>query len=141
MVLSTHSPVALKMGTQQIIPRSLVSETRPSKLNQAGPERGLLDPSKRALRARSMVESGTFFSTSKDDEEDVEEGSGLFRTTSYRRAVYSGMDLDSSSMDLRNHRLSQLVLKGVEEVKEGQASPRQMKRKVSATSFFNRWIT
>ncbi|KAL7879162.1 hypothetical protein AOLI_G00101360, partial [Acnodon oligacanthus] len=137
VVLSTHSPVAQKMGTQQLIPRSLVSETRPSKASQAGPERqglgGLLDPSKRAIRARSMVESGAFFSTSREDEEDAEESPGLLRrglrSTSYRRAVVSGVDLDSPSADLKNHRLSQPVLKGLTEVKEGPGSPRPAKSK------------
>ncbi|XP_072550857.1 rho guanine nucleotide exchange factor 26-like [Salminus brasiliensis] len=138
VVLSTHSPAALKMGTQQLIPRGLVSETRPSKVSQAGPERqglgGLLDPSKRALRARSMVESGAFFSTSRDDdEEDVDETPQMFkrglRSTSYRRAVVSGIDQDSPSVDLKNQRLSQPVLKGVMEVKEGHGSPRAAKSK------------
>uniref|UniRef100_A0A8B9GXZ6 Rho guanine nucleotide exchange factor 26 n=1 Tax=Astyanax mexicanus TaxID=7994 RepID=A0A8B9GXZ6_ASTMX len=127
VVLSTHSPAAMKVGTQQLIPRGLVSETRPSKSSQAGPERqglgSLLDPSKRALRARSMVETGAFFSTSRDDEEDVDESPQMFkrglRSTSYRRAVVSGIDQDSPT-DLKNQRLSQPVLKGVVEVKEGQ---------------------
>ncbi|KAI4879958.1 hypothetical protein NFI96_029666, partial [Prochilodus magdalenae] len=137
VVLSTHSPVAQKIGTQQLIPRGLVSETRPCKAPQAGHERqGLgsrLDPSKRALRARSMVESGTFFATSKEDEDDGEESPGLLRrglrSTSYRRAVVSGVDLDSPSTDLKNHRLSQPVFKGLTEVKEGPGSPRPAKSK------------
>ncbi|XP_007237344.3 rho guanine nucleotide exchange factor 26 isoform X1 [Astyanax mexicanus] len=136
VVLSTHSPAAMKVGTQQLIPRGLVSETRPSKSSQAGPERqglgSLLDPSKRALRARSMVETGAFFSTSRDDEEDVDESPQMFkrglRSTSYRRAVVSGIDQDSPT-DLKNQRLSQPVLKGVVEVKEGQGSPQAAKSK------------
>uniref|UniRef100_A0A3B4C8H5 Rho guanine nucleotide exchange factor 26 n=1 Tax=Pygocentrus nattereri TaxID=42514 RepID=A0A3B4C8H5_PYGNA len=145
VVLSTHSPVAQKMGTQQLIPRSLVSETRPSKASQAGPERqglgGLLDPSKRAIRARSMVESGTFFSTSREDEEDAEESPGLLRrglrSTSYRRAVVSGVDLDSPSADLKNHRLSQPVFKGLTEVKEGPGSPRPKKKGLQSQRTFD----
>uniref|UniRef100_A0A8B9GS07 Rho guanine nucleotide exchange factor 26 n=1 Tax=Astyanax mexicanus TaxID=7994 RepID=A0A8B9GS07_ASTMX len=136
VVLSTHSPAAMKVGTQQLIPRGLVSETRPSKSSQAGPERqglgSLLDPSKRALRARSMVETGAFFSTSRDDEEDVDESPQMFkrglRSTSYRRAVVSGIDQDSPT-DLKNQRLSQPVLKGVVEVKEGQGSPQSGEKK------------
>lgn len=124
MVLSTHSPVALRMGTQQLIPHNLASEKRPGKTSQSG---GQKDPSKRSLRARSMVESGSFFSSRKDAEEaDGEEAPGLFRrglrSTSYRRAVVSGVELDVPSN----------LLKGVAEVKEGPSSPRPTKSKVSA---------
>ncbi|XP_034161023.2 rho guanine nucleotide exchange factor 26 [Pangasianodon hypophthalmus] len=119
MVLSTHSPAAMKMGTQQLIPHNLASEKRPGKISQSG---GLLDPSKRSQRARSMVESGSFFSSSKDVEE-TEDAPGLFRrglrSTSYRRAVVSGVDLDVPSN----------LLKGVAELKEGSRSPRPTKSK------------
>ncbi|XP_066541889.1 rho guanine nucleotide exchange factor 26-like isoform X2 [Hoplias malabaricus] len=132
VVLSTHSPAAQKIGTQQLIPRSLVSETRPSK---SGSDRqglsGLLDPSKRTLRARSMVEGGPYFSTSREDEEEAEEGPGLqrrgLRSTSYRRAVVSGVDLDSPLADIKNYTLSHPVFKGVADVKEGPGSPRSAK--------------
>lgn len=124
MVLSTHSPVAIKMGKQQLIPHNLASEKRPGKTSQSG---GLMDPSKRSLRARSMVESGSYFSTSKDVEEaDGEDAPGLFRSlrsTSYRRAVVSGVDLE----------VPPNLLKGVTEVKEGSQSPRPAKSKVSTT--------
>lgn len=125
VALSTCSPAALKMGTQQLIPHNLASETRPSKISQSG---GLLGPSKRSLRARSMVESGSFFSTSKNVEEaDGEDAPGVFRrglrSTSYRRAVVSGVDLEVPSSNL---------LKDVEEVKEGCRSPRPTKSTVSA---------
>lgn len=123
MVLSTHSPAALKKGTQQLIPHNLASEKRPGKMGQSG---GLKDPSKRTLRARSMVESGSYFSSSKDVEEaDSEDAPGLFRrglrSTSYRRAVVSGVDLEVPSN----------LLKGVAEVKEGSRSPQPAKSKVS----------
>lgn len=122
MVLSTHSLVALKMGTQQLIPHNLASEKRPGKLCQS---LGLMDPTKRSLRARSMVESGSYFSSSKDIEEaDGEDAPGLFRrglrSTSYRRAVVSGVDLEVPSNLLKEA-----------EVKEGPRSPRPTKCKVS----------
>lgn len=125
MVLSTHSPASLKLGTQQLIPHSLASEKRPGKSSQSGV---LLDPSKRSLRARSMVESASFFSSSKTVEEtDGEDAPGLFRrglrSTSYRRAVVSGVDLEVPTN----------VLKEVAEVKEGSRSPRPTKSKVSTT--------
>lgn len=121
MVLSTHSPVALKMGTQQLIPHNLASEKRPGKTSQSG---GPTDPTKRSLRARSMVESGFYFSSSKDIEEADEDAPGLFRrglrSTSYRRAVVSGVDLEVPSNLLKEA-----------EVKEGPRSPRPTKGKVS----------
>ncbi|KAK3548581.1 hypothetical protein QTP70_014687 [Hemibagrus guttatus] len=119
-VLSMHSPVALKMGTQQLIPHNLASEKRPGKNSQSG---GSTDPSKRSLRARSMVESGSFFSSSKDVEDaDGDDAPGLFRrglrSTSYRRAVVSGVELDVPNL-----------LKEFAEVKEGPRSPRPTKSK------------
>ncbi|XP_053356022.1 rho guanine nucleotide exchange factor 26-like [Clarias gariepinus] len=120
MVLSTHSPAALKLGTQQLIPHNLASDKRPGKTGQSG---GLMDPSKRNLRVRSMVESGSFFSSTKEDEEaDSEDAPGLFRrglrSTSYRRAVVSGVELEVPSN-----------LPRVTEMKEGPRSPRPSKSK------------
>eukprot|EP00063_Salmo_salar_P096021 XP_014070856.1 PREDICTED: rho guanine nucleotide exchange factor 26 [Salmo salar] len=108
IVLSTHSAAALKMGTQQLIPKGLASL---SKASPAGVQsQGLLglDPTKRALRALSMVETGTFFSTDGGGEgTDQDESPGSLkrglRSTSYRRAVS--------------------VLKGLQEVKETPTSP------------------
>ncbi|XP_062860391.1 rho guanine nucleotide exchange factor 26-like [Trichomycterus rosablanca] len=119
VVLSTHSPAALKTGTQQLVPRNLASEKRPGKVGQSG---AFLDAPKRALRARSMVESGSFFSNSREDEEHDEDGPGLLRrglrSTSYRRAVVSGVDvvdvLDSVPRDVVE----------VREEPRGQRSPR-----------------
>lgn len=132
-LLSTHSPAALKMGTQQLIPQGLVSESRPLKgalsLAKAKGPSGLLEPGQRAQRARSMVESGSYFSTSTEQEEaEGEENPGLLRrglrSTSYRRAVVSGVEpLDAPSDDLKGKRLSQPVLRGVVEDKEQPASP------------------
>ncbi|KAG7333486.1 hypothetical protein KOW79_003621 [Hemibagrus wyckioides] len=119
-VLSTHSPVALKMGTQQLIPHNLASEKRLGKTSQTG---GSTDPSKRSLRARSMVESGSYFSSNKNVEDaEGDDAPGLFRrglrSTSYRRAVVSGVELDVPNL-----------LKEVTEVKEGPRSPRPFKSK------------
>ncbi|CAL8374071.1 unnamed protein product [Gadus morhua 'NCC'] len=88
VVLSTHSPAAQKMGTQQLIPKGLVSDTRPG----LGGLAGLLglDSSKRALKSRSMVETGAFFSTGLAPEVDGDSPGTLqrgLRSTSYRRAV------------------------------------------------------
>uniref|UniRef100_A0A6D2W597 Rho guanine nucleotide exchange factor 26 n=1 Tax=Takifugu rubripes TaxID=31033 RepID=A0A6D2W597_TAKRU len=91
IVLSTHSPAALKMGTQQLIPKALASDIRQSKVPPSG-----------AVKALSMVETGTYFSTggSKNEGTDAESESpgalrrGL-RSTSYRRAVVSGDDAEN----------------------------------------------
>ncbi|KAK2847335.1 hypothetical protein Q5P01_010334 [Channa striata] len=136
IVLSTHSPAALKMGTQQLIPKGLASDVRQSK----GPSSGLLgvgDSSKRALKARSMVESGTYFSTGGGQGDGKEGGSespgtlrrGL-RSTSYRRAVVSGVDVEVPSVDLKNLQLSQLVIKGPEKPTNRGKSKSPDKKKV-----------
>ncbi|XP_029629689.1 rho guanine nucleotide exchange factor 26 isoform X3 [Salmo trutta] len=117
IVLSTHSAAALKMGTQQLIPKGLASL---SKASPAGVQsQGLggllgLDPTKRALRALSMVETGTFFSTDGGGEgTDQDESPGSLkrglRSTSYRRAVVSGVEMEVPSVDPKSHRLSQPV--------------------------------
>uniref|UniRef100_A0A671QPB9 Rho guanine nucleotide exchange factor (GEF) 26 n=1 Tax=Sinocyclocheilus anshuiensis TaxID=1608454 RepID=A0A671QPB9_9TELE len=114
IILSTHSPAAQKIGTQQIIPRGLVSDTRFSK-----PSQKFLDTGKSAFRPRSMFETGSFFSTSKEDELNGDENAGLLtrgqRSKSYRRAMVSGVDLDVPSLDPKDKRLPQPVLKGVAE--------------------------
>ncbi|KAG8001950.1 Rho guanine nucleotide exchange factor 26 [Nibea albiflora] len=112
IVLSTHSPAALKMGTQQLIPKGLACDTRQNRMPPSGPQgHGLagllgLDHSRRALKALSMVETGTYFSTGgglteATDGESESPGTlrrGL-RSTSYRRAVVSGVDLEVPSVD------------------------------------------
>lgn len=123
VVLSTQSPAAQKMGTQQLIPQGLASDIRPPKTGHFGAQSkgsgGLLDPGKRAQRARSLVETGSFFSTTTEREEGAEgvESPGLLRrglrSTSYRRAVVSGVDLEVPPTDLKAKRLSQPVLRGV----------------------------
>ncbi|KAM3874910.1 rho guanine nucleotide exchange factor 26-like [Diretmus argenteus] len=126
IVLSTHSLAAQKMGTQQLIPKGLASDTRQSKALPTGPQgpglAGLLglDNSKRALKALSMVETGAFFSTGQGEGADGESESpgtlrrGL-RSTSYRRAVVSGVDLEVPAVDPKAHLLAQPALKGLQE--------------------------
>lgn len=119
IVLSTHSPAALKMGTQQLIPKGLASDIRQSKAAPSG-LLGLGDHSKRALKALSMLETGAYFSTGGghgEGREGESESPGTLRrglrTTSYRRAVVSGVDLEVPSADPRAHRLSQPAIKGL----------------------------
>lgn len=141
IVLSTHSRAAMKMGTQQLIPKGLASDIRQSKTPSGTQGQGLvgllgLDHSKRSLKALSMVETGTYFSTGRDKSEgvDVESespgtlGRGL-RSTSYRRAVVSGAEVEVPSLDLNASRLSQPTLKlldgdnRVSPASRGSASP------------------
>ncbi|KAK6296391.1 hypothetical protein J4Q44_G00325330 [Coregonus suidteri] len=129
----THSAAALKMGTQQLIPKGLASLSKacPAGVQSQGLGVSLgLDPTKRALRALSMVETGTFFSTgggtggkgTDQDESPATLKRGL-RSTSYRKAVVSGVEMEIPSEDLKTHRLSQPTLKGLQEVKERPTSP------------------
>ncbi|XP_006637567.2 rho guanine nucleotide exchange factor 26 isoform X1 [Lepisosteus oculatus] len=124
VVLSTHSPAALKMGTQQLIPKGLASEVKLAK----GHSHSLLEPTKRALRALSLVEmgSGALFGVGDADgggDPDLESPGTLrrgLRSTSYRRAVVSGIDADAGApaSPLRANHLSQPNLRAVEEDKE-----------------------
>uniref|UniRef100_A0A8C1VT08 Rho guanine nucleotide exchange factor 26 n=1 Tax=Cyprinus carpio TaxID=7962 RepID=A0A8C1VT08_CYPCA len=128
IILSTHSPAAQKSGTQQIIPRALVSDTRLSK-----PSQMFLNTGKSAYRPRSMFETGSSFSTSKEDELDGDENTGHLtrgqRSKSYRRAMVSGVDIDVPSLDPKAKRLSQPVLKGVAEERLSCVSPSKSKVK------------
>uniref|UniRef100_A0A671V895 Rho guanine nucleotide exchange factor 26 n=1 Tax=Sparus aurata TaxID=8175 RepID=A0A671V895_SPAAU len=106
IVLSTNSPAALKMGTQQLIPKGLACDVRQNKA-----------PASRALKALSMVETGTYFSTggglSEGADGDNEVPGTLrrgLRSTSYRRAVVSG-DEEGPAIDPKALRLPQPVLK------------------------------
>ncbi|XP_076002056.1 rho guanine nucleotide exchange factor 26-like [Genypterus blacodes] len=130
VVLSTHSPAALKMGTQQLIPTGLACESRQSRaLNAGAQSQGLvgllgLDNSKRSLKALSMVETGAYFSTGGPGGNDGESESpgtlrrGL-RSTSYRRAVVTGVGLEVPPVDPRAHQLSQFALKGLDKPDTG----------------------
>lgn len=120
IILSTHSAAALKMGTQQLIPKGLASDIR-----QKAPPSGLLglgDHSKRSLKALSMVETGTYFSTgggqSEGKEGESESPGSLrrgLRSTSYRRAVVSGVDLQVPSVDPGARRFTQPVIRRLNE--------------------------
>ncbi|XP_074534891.1 rho guanine nucleotide exchange factor 26-like [Halichoeres trimaculatus] len=145
VVLSTNSPAALKMGTQQLIPKSLASDTRQNKTPTSGSQsQGLsgllgLDQSKRAVKALSMVESGSYFSTGWSHSEGTDgdnESPGTLRrglrSTSYRRAVVSGVDSDVPSVVSKTHQLSEPALKAfdvvdsaspVSSASQGTASP------------------
>ncbi|XP_058406618.1 rho guanine nucleotide exchange factor 26 isoform X2 [Diceros bicornis minor] len=120
VVLSTNSPAALKVGKQQIIPRGLASETRASRPGGQGAE-----PHRRLVKARSMVEGlgaalGPAQPAPPPDGADDSPGSlrrGL-RSTSYRRAVVSGLDVDSPATSKKKNRMSQPVLRAVLEDKE-----------------------
>ncbi|XP_056296326.1 rho guanine nucleotide exchange factor 26-like [Pseudoliparis swirei] len=137
IVLSTHSLAALKMGTQQLIPKGLASDVRQSKGPPPEPQgQGLtgmlgLDHSKRALKALSMVETGSYFSTGGGQAEGTDgetESPGTIkrglRSTSYRRAVVIGVDLEVPSVNSKAHRLSQPVLRWlVEDKMDSPVSP------------------
>ncbi|XP_077578679.1 rho guanine nucleotide exchange factor 26-like [Stigmatopora nigra] len=114
VVLSTNSPAALKMGTQQIIPKGLASGTRQSKTPISGPQgQGLvgllgLDASKRTLKTCSMVETGSYFSTGGGHDEGTDgenESPGTLkrglRSTSYRRAVVTGVDKEAQALSVK----------------------------------------
>ncbi|XP_014443783.1 rho guanine nucleotide exchange factor 26 [Tupaia chinensis] len=132
VVLSTNSPAALKVGKQQIIPKSLASEIKISKSNGQN-----VDPHKRLLKVRSMVEGlGTALGHAGEEGEvdnDVDSPGSLrrgLRSTSYRRAVVSGFDFDSPNSSKKKNRMSQPVLKAVMEDKEKFSSLGRMKKKM-----------
>ncbi|KAL0973521.1 hypothetical protein UPYG_G00205240 [Umbra pygmaea] len=133
IVLSTHSAAAQKVGTQQLIPKGLASL---SKAPSAGPQiQGLggllgLDTTKRSLRALSMVETGTFFSTGGGLNGDSENAGAMkrgLRSTSYRKAVVSGVDMEAPTTDPKAHRPLQSVFKGAQEDREKPSSPGKIK--------------
>ncbi len=130
MVLSTNSPAALKVGKQQLIPRSLASEVRASKAPLQNGE-----PHRRLLKVRSMVEGLRAQDAQDEAEPEHDAGSpgslrrGL-RSTSYRRAVVSGLDLDSPTTSKKKNRMSQPVLRAVMEDKERFSSLGRIKVRV-----------
>lgn len=133
VVLSTNSPAALKVGKQQIIPKSLASEIKLSKNNSQN-----VEPHKRLLKVRSMVEGlGAPLGPPEDESEaenDVDSPGSLrrgLRSTSYRRAVVSGVDFDSPTTSKKKNRMSQPILKAVMEDKEKFSSLGRIKVRVS----------
>ncbi|XP_059121395.1 rho guanine nucleotide exchange factor 26 [Peromyscus eremicus] len=132
VVLSTNSPAALKMGKQQIIPKSLASEIKLSKSNSQN-----VEPHRRLLKVRSMVE-GLGAPLGHEGEEgevdnDMDSPGSLrrgLRSTSYRRAVVSGFDFDSPTSSKKKNRMSQPVLKAVMEDREKFSSLGRIKKKM-----------
>ncbi|KAL8187896.1 UNVERIFIED_CONTAM: hypothetical protein K2H54_057681 [Gekko kuhli] len=131
VVLSTNSPAALKMGKQQIIPKSLASEIKVT--NKHSSQNG--EPNRRALKVRSMVETvNAPLVAGKDEEGDVDSPGMLrrgLRSTSYRRAVVSGVEFDSTANFKKKNRMSQPVLKAVVEDKEKSSSLGRIKKYIS----------
>ncbi|XP_008064146.1 rho guanine nucleotide exchange factor 26 [Carlito syrichta] len=132
VVLSTNSPAALKVGKQQIIPKSLASEIKISKSNSQN-----VEPHKRLLKVRSMMEGlGAPLGHAGDEGEvdnDLDSPGSLrrgLRSTSYRRAVVSGFDFDSPTSSKKKNRMSQPVLKAVVEDKEKFSSLGRIKKKM-----------
>uniref|UniRef100_A0A8C3LGY2 Rho guanine nucleotide exchange factor 26 n=1 Tax=Chrysolophus pictus TaxID=9089 RepID=A0A8C3LGY2_CHRPC len=130
VTLSTHSPAALKVGTQQIIPRSLASDSKAT--HKGGGHHGT-DVSRRLLKARSMVESPGVPLGADEETEGEPDSPGVLRrglrSTSYRRAVVSGIDLDGSANFKKKNRMSQPILKAVVEDKEKFSSLGRTKKK------------
>lgn len=144
IVLSTNSPAALKMGTQQLIPKGLACEVRQSKgASPSGTQgQGLagllgLDQSKRSTKALSMVETGAYFSTGTErQEEGTGDSPGTLkrglRSTSYRKAVVSGVEaVEDVSVDPKSLHLSKPVGKGLN--KDKSPSPTSPTSNASAS--------
>ncbi|XP_033270238.1 rho guanine nucleotide exchange factor 26 isoform X2 [Orcinus orca] len=136
VVLSTNSPAALKVGKQQIIPKSLASEIKISKSNSQN-----VEPHKRLLKVRSMVEGlGAPLGPAEDEgeaENDLDSPGSLrrgLRSTSYRRAVVSGVDFDSPTTSKKKNRMSQPILKAVMEDKDKFSSLGRIKVKRNGLS-------
>ncbi|XP_068056229.1 rho guanine nucleotide exchange factor 26 [Anomalospiza imberbis] len=129
-LLSAHSPAARRVGSQQLIPRSL-AESRPAGRAQ-GHERG--------LRVRSLVET-LRPPPGSDPEDEPEGGPGALRrglrSTSYRRAVVSGVDLDGSANCKKKNRMSQPILKAVVEDKEKFSSLGRIKKMLKGQGTFD----
>ncbi|XP_077016945.1 rho guanine nucleotide exchange factor 26 isoform X2 [Tamandua tetradactyla] len=132
VVLSTNSPAAHKVGKQQIIPKSLASEIKISKLNSQN-----VEPHKRVLKVRSLVEALAaplgHAGDEGESENDLDSPGSLrrgLRSTSYRRAVVSGFDFDSPTSSKKKNRMSQPILKAVLEDKEKFSSLGRIKKKM-----------
>ncbi|XP_066049723.1 rho guanine nucleotide exchange factor 26 [Chamaea fasciata] len=129
-LLSTASPAARRVGSQQLIPRSL-AESRPAGRAQ-GHERG--------LKVRSLVETPRL-GPGSDPEDEPEGGPGALRrglrSTSYRRAVVSGVELDGSANCNKKNRMSQPVLKAVVEDKEKFSSLGRIKKMLKGQGTFD----
>lgn len=122
-LLSTNSAVSLKNGTQQIIPKDLASGIRVKNLHQNSQLRPF---GGRNRRVQSMLETPSAPLVPRahaDGDMDPEPDSpgqlrrGL-RSTSYRRAVVSGVQFDNATNVKPSSRRSQPNLKTVVEDKE-----------------------
>lgn len=139
VVLSTNSAAALKVGKQQIIPKSLASEIKVS--NKHSSQNG--ESNKRALKVRSMVETVNAHLVAGKDEDaegDVDSPGMLrrgLRSTSYRRAVVSGVEFDGTANFKKKNRMSQPVLKAVVEDKEKFSSLGRIKVSKQAIFYFS----
>uniref|UniRef100_A0A8C5T376 Rho guanine nucleotide exchange factor 26 n=1 Tax=Malurus cyaneus samueli TaxID=2593467 RepID=A0A8C5T376_9PASS len=126
-------PAARRVGSQQLIPRSL-AESRPV---------GRAQGHERVLKVRSLVETPRLpLGSDTEDEPDggpVSPGvlrRGL-RSTSYRRAVVSGVDLDGSGNCKKKNRMSQPILKAVAEDKEKFSSLGRIKKILKGQGTFD----
>ncbi|XP_014344125.1 rho guanine nucleotide exchange factor 26 isoform X2 [Latimeria chalumnae] len=137
IVLSTESRVSFKTGMQQIIPKGLASEIKTTNKNRQN-----LDSNRRNFKARSMMEtpSAPILSAADVDKDvDTELESPLrrgLRSTSYRRAVVSGIEFDDTSCVRKTHRMSQPNLKAVVEDKERFYSLGKIKKEVKRQDMF-----
>lgn len=132
VVLSTNSAAALKVGKQQIIPKGLASEIKVT--NKANSQH--VEPNRKVLKVRSMVEPLGIPLVANGEEEAEGEGDspGILRrglrSTSYRRAVVSGVEFDGAVNFKKKNRMSQPVLKAVVEDKEKFSSLGRIKKKM-----------
>ncbi|XP_069831569.1 rho guanine nucleotide exchange factor 26 [Dendropsophus ebraccatus] len=137
IVLSTNSAVSLKVGERQIIPKDLASDIKVTANKNSAQNNHNMEPSRRLLKTRSLVEtsSSSREATPEDRDGDAETESpgslrrGL-RSTSYRRAVVSGVEFNNSTDRKKNNRMSQPILKAVVEDKERFSSLGRIKRKI-----------
>ncbi|XP_071422868.1 rho guanine nucleotide exchange factor 26 isoform X2 [Pithys albifrons albifrons] len=130
-LLSTHSPAALRLGSQQLIPLGLAE----------GP-RGSGAARERPLKARSLVEPPRPPPGSDPEPEPDPSGSpgalrrGL-RSTSYRRAVGSAPDTDGANGCKKKNRMSQPILRAVAEDKEKFSSLGRIKKMLKGQGTFD----
>ncbi|KAE8604156.1 hypothetical protein XENTR_v10014596 [Xenopus tropicalis] len=135
-VLSTNSAAALKVGVQQIIPKGLASGVKLTNKNNSQNSQNM-ETGKRILKTRSMVETSSLplVVVQEDGDIDADRDSpgtlrrGL-RSTSYRRAVVSGLDFSNPTERKKNNRMSQPILRTVSEDKEKFSSLGRIKRKI-----------
>ncbi|XP_063772176.1 rho guanine nucleotide exchange factor 26 [Pseudophryne corroboree] len=134
IVLSTNSPVSLKVGAQQIIPKGLASEIKVTN-KTSGQNNQHMEVNRRLFKSRSMVETSTahLVASPVDGEAETDSPGTLrrgLRSTSYRRAVVSGVEFNNPADRKKNHRMSQPILKAVVEDKERFSSLGRIKRKI-----------